>query len=161
MVTFILSILAALSGFCFLLAGIQDYKFRRVSDLITSTMWVLLFLAGSVDPSMFYVAIASFSLMFMANTLYLNRKRTPAFGWGDILVAPVFAAWIFTLVNFWIAAGILVFGLMLPYIQYVLHQSFVKRKDVTWQQLIKAKMDVPMVSNMAVAFGIALIGAII
>jgi hypothetical protein len=77
-------------------AAYTDITKRKVADITTSAMWVLLVVYSWLigDYSGLVCAAAAFAFIYAYNSLWALFKD-PAFGWGDVLVFPIFIGFIF------------------------------------------------------------------
>jgi len=158
----IFGLFAFLAFICFVLAGISDFKLRKVSDWISSALWLLLFLAGSIYPNMFYTAVGVFALSFFANTIYMYHQKKILMGWADILVQPVYVSFLMQLLNPLHAMIVFFFSMMLPYIQAWIKLAVVEHKKLTWHILTTTKTDdVPLVMYMAIGYSVAFFGYVL
>lgn len=92
------------------IAAYSDFKKKLIPDVLTASMWCLLVLM--LEPALFFFVVYAFAALFMVNSLAALRGR-PIFGWGDILIAPVYVALILSLlISF--PVWMIITALMLP-----------------------------------------------
>lgn len=81
---------ALVFGALIMLAGYYDWKSTMIPDILSAAMWCALFLSGINFP----IAVGSFAGLYMINSFFAVKRGKPAAGWGDILILPVFFAFI-------------------------------------------------------------------
>jgi hypothetical protein len=79
-------------GVLLLIAGYEDMKRRMVRDILTAAMWVVGALYGNYS---FMVWL--FAITYMYNALAYQVSPKYGFGWADILVLPVYVAFLYGL----------------------------------------------------------------
>jgi prepilin signal peptidase PulO-like enzyme (type II secretory pathway) len=79
----------------FAAAALVDYKYKRIPDLVTALIWVLIILNGIFDFNLTVLAVACmgtvFGFLFLFNTVWINLFNERVYAWGDILLLPTLA----------------------------------------------------------------------
>jgi len=144
------------------LAALSDYRSRHVPDTITCALWGVLFLAGVMATDMFQVAVGVFFLAFFTNILWLRNRKKEFFGWGDVLILPVFVAFILQMVNPVYAVIIVAFSMLLPFFQVWYRYMIVEHKPAKASAMLAMidmnKMRIPLVVYMAIGYAAAFCG---
>lgn len=130
-----LMLIRAAFGLVLLLAGMEDATRRKVSDILTASLWVCVGLFNSDLVARTVVVL--FGLVFLLNALHTHFRKEEAWGWADILIIPPY------------------FGMMLA---FGLSGVVLAIASIIFSSmLVMRKKEVPFVTNMALAYVIAFI----
>jgi len=95
------------SGFTFM--AYDDYRRQSVDNKVTAILWILVGLALFMqqDINSFAVLILSFGFIYLINELFYSRFKNALVAWGDVLLVPLFLAFVY------MQGIVLVFGIIL------------------------------------------------
>lgn len=129
----IFMLIRMLFGVLLLWAGAEDATRRKVSDLLTASLWASVGLFNNHLVS--HMVVLLFGVIFTLNAIYTHFKGEPAWGWADILIIPPYFGMMFA---FGLPGVILaIVGIFLSSI------------------LVMKKKELPFVTHMALAYMIA------
>lgn len=76
-------------------AGFTDSKTRKVSDKVSALMWCLVAYHCYYNPSLTFVPVVVFAVLYMYNAIAYPINPKYGFGWADILIIPVYITFIY------------------------------------------------------------------
>lgn len=97
-----MEILYYLFGLFLLVAGLRDLKNRKVEDLLSSFMWLIACAFGMFHTQFFTVLVYSFAILYAYNSVLAVFKPKWVIGWADILILPLFLAFLDSLGGKWL-----------------------------------------------------------
>lgn len=122
------------------IAGVRDMQNRKVEDLLTSFLWVIAAAFGMFHTQFFTMVVLSFAVWYAYNSVLGAFARKYVIGWADILILPLFFAFLDSLGGYIL--------LIAGYVASVL---------VSFVYLKVFKKGVPYVMIMALIFMVALL----
>ncbi len=122
-------------GLILLWAAKEDATTRKVSDVLTASLWLSVGVFN--EPVVSHLVVLLFGLAFLLNVVYAHFKKESAWGWADILIIPPFFGMMFA------------FGL--PGVVLAIAAIFFSA------MLVVRKKEVPFVMHMALAYMIAFV----
>jgi len=100
-------------GVLLAIAGYQDYKTRKVADKLSAGMWC----CAAFYLSSYNVLVWVFALIYMFNALVYPINPKFGFGWADVLIFPVYSAFLFSISHQALLTGLLLSsGLSVAYL---------------------------------------------
>ena len=73
-----------------------DWKTKDIPDIFTAFCWLII----AIQPYNHTATVFIFALLFIFNTVLLWVSKKEALGWGDVLLIPLFATFIFKLPHY-------------------------------------------------------------
>ena len=162
MAEMILLFFSFLGLICFIAGAWQDYKTRRVSTLISSTMWLILLVIGAGYPDMYKTTIAVFAIVFFVNSFDANINNKHIIGWGDVYILPIFCAFVRQLVpDLFLEMLIVAFVLAFEVVKFIITSVVKEKRMVSLREITGLKTQSPFVTYMAMGYSIAFLMAIL
>lgn len=78
-------------------AGYLDRKYHKVPDLVSSALWLVLMVAGMYNEPLYQTAVVAFACIFAINVAGIALANKITFGWADVLVFPVYMAFLYSM----------------------------------------------------------------
>lgn len=138
------------------LASYFDYRYKRIPELFSFILWIALVFAQLPLELPFYCFVLAWGLNYL--TIILTNKE--AYGWGDILIFPPYAAFISSISSNFIVItwGIFMFAFAVELGLLVQWRMAERRADLGIGYMFKqpSEPQIPFIPFLALGFVIGL-----